>query len=330
MSTGTISRPIQLLRARGVDPGAVAARAGLDPRAVDDPSALMPFPVAMRFFEEASRALQDPCLGLAVVTDATLDHYGITGFILANHPVLIDGLRDMATHVSRIAPAIQFSVDEGPELTEIRLDVDAPDPGRELFVQDILSGVVKQAPEASGAVWGPVAVHLTQAEVQPTRFRAAFGVLPTFGADRDAVTFRTSDLHRRVPKANPMVLVHMHEAIETQIRKRRAAAGRSADLLQLVGCVVDLGSGTVHRPDGAREALTSKERELLAFFASRANQVVSHESIERDLWGIGKNVLSYAPAVAIRRLRKKIEADPSHPVNLVTVFGEGWKLTLPA
>lgn len=318
-----------LLKARGVDPGLVAARAGLDPRAVDDPSALMPFPVAMRFFEEAALALNDPCLGLTVVTDSTLRNYGITGFILANHPILIDGLRDMAEHVSRIAPALQIKVHEGPIFTEVSLDVDLPGTGAELFVQDVLAGFAKQAPEATGAEWSPVAVTLQQEAVSPERFLAAFGVLPEFGANRNSITFHTRDLHRPVPKADPMVLTHMHEAIETQIRKRRAAAGRSANILALQACVVDLGNGTVHRPDGNRESLTSKERELLAFFASKANQVVTHESIERDLWGIGKNVLSYAPAVAIRRLRKKIEPDASHPVNLVTVFGEGWKLVVP-
>lgn len=318
-----------LLKARGVDPGQVAARAGLDPRAVDDPSALMPFTVAMRFFEEASVALDDPCLGLTVVTDATLKNYGITGFILANHPILAEGLRDMAEHVARIAPAIHLELQEGPMLSEMSIRLDCAGPGADLFVQDVLAGLAKHAPEATGGDWGVVAVHLCQAECCPDRFEATFGVTPTFGADRNSLTFRTKDLRRVVPRADPMVLTHMHEAIETQIRKRRAAAGRSASVLSLRGCVIDLGSGTVHRPDGEREALTSKERELLAFFASKANAVVTHESIERDLWGIGKNVLSYAPAVAIRRLRKKIEEDPSHPTNLVTVFGEGWKLIVP-
>ncbi len=318
-----------LLKARGVEPGQIAARAGLDSRAVDDPSALMPFPVAMRFFEEASLALNDPCLGLTVVNDATLKNYGITGFILANHAVLIDGLRDMAEHVARIAPAIQIQVHDGPILTEVSLHIDWPGRGAELLVQDVLAGLAKHAPEATGGDWGVTAVHLRQAEEFPERFLATFGVMPTFGADRNSLTFRTRDLLRTVPKADSMVLTHMHEAIETQIRKRRAAAGRSANVLAISGCVVDLGSGTVHHPDGERESLTSKERELLSFFASKANQIVTHESIERDLWGIGKNVLSYAPAVAIRRLRKKIEADPSHPVNLVTVFGEGWKLVVP-
>ena len=67
----------------------------------------------------------------------------------------------------------------------------------------------------------------------------------------------------------------------------------------------------------------------MEYLASRPNEVVSHEALERDVWGIGKMVITHAPAVAIRRLRQKIEPKGRKPMNLVTVFGEGWRLVVP-
>jgi DNA-binding response OmpR family regulator len=73
---------------------------------------------------------------------------------------------------------------------------------------------------------------------------------------------------------------------------------------------------------------TSRERELLEFFAARPNQVVTHTEIEQAIWHLGSAVISHAPAVAIRRLRQKIEPKGSRPVNLLTMFGDGWKLVV--
>ena len=55
---------------------------------------------------------------------------------------------------------------------------------------------------------------------------------------------------------------------------------------------------------------------------------VGQAALERGLWGIAEHVVSFATAVAVRRLRAKIEADPSQPVNLLTVRGDGWRLVL--
>lgn len=329
VSHAFIVRPLLLLRRRGKEPGDVAVRAGLDRGVVDDPSALFPLTNGLLFFAETARELDDPEIGLTIAADADLRTYGITGFLIANHPTFLSGLRDMERHVHRLVTALQLTVEVDGQHTHVFFDVDDTTPARALIVQDVLGGLVLRGPEATHTAWGPERVRLRQpapADTALHRFTQVFGVTPEFGAAQDVLTYRTTDVEQTVKGADPTVLAHMHEAIETQVRKRRAAAERSAGMLELVGCTVDLASGTVFRAGVEPESLTSKERELLAFFAARPNRVVTHEEIETDLWGIGKHVLSFAPAVAIRRLRKKIEPAPAEPVNLLTVFGEGWKL----
>lgn len=74
--------------------------------------------------------------------------------------------------------------------------------------------------------------------------------------------------------------------------------------------------------------LTSAEYRLLCLLIRNANQVVTRESIFNELWdGLGDFVDDNTLSVYIRRLREKVEEDPSHPQYLFTVrgFGYQWK-----
>ncbi|WP_407320077.1 response regulator transcription factor [Isoptericola halotolerans] len=84
--------------------------------------------------------------------------------------------------------------------------------------------------------------------------------------------------------------------------------------------------GAAHRVlrDGAELALTAREFDLLAWFLARPGQVHDRESLLREVWGWEYGDRSTV-TVHVRRLREKVEADPSRPVRLVTVFGVGYR-----
>jgi OmpR family response regulator RpaB len=75
--------------------------------------------------------------------------------------------------------------------------------------------------------------------------------------------------------------------------------------------------------------LTSIEFRLLHYLASRPGECVSKEVLFREVWGYhdagGNNLVE----VGVRRLREKIERDPSHPQMILTVRGSGYKFRLP-
>jgi DNA-binding winged helix-turn-helix (wHTH) protein/tetratricopeptide (TPR) repeat protein len=79
----------------------------------------------------------------------------------------------------------------------------------------------------------------------------------------------------------------------------------------------------VQTPDGP-VFLTPIERQLLQFLSERPHQVVPLEEILQAVWGYARGSRSQAVHVAIRRLRKKLELDPSQPRHLKTVAGAGW------
>jgi DNA-binding response OmpR family regulator len=72
--------------------------------------------------------------------------------------------------------------------------------------------------------------------------------------------------------------------------------------------------------------LTAKEFELLWFLASHPRHVFSRDQLMARVWGYEAAVDTGTVTVHIRRLREKIEADPSRPRHLQTVWGVGYRL----
>jgi DNA-binding response OmpR family regulator len=80
------------------------------------------------------------------------------------------------------------------------------------------------------------------------------------------------------------------------------------------------------RRDGELLSLTTKEFDLLWFLASNPNQVFSRGQLMHRVWGYSAAVDTGTVTVHIRRLREKLESDPSHPELLETVWGVGYRL----
>jgi DNA-binding response OmpR family regulator len=72
--------------------------------------------------------------------------------------------------------------------------------------------------------------------------------------------------------------------------------------------------------------LTATEFNLLVFLASHPRQVFSRDQLLENVWGYSEYVDPSTVTVHIRRLREKIENDPSKPQLLLTVWGVGYKL----
>ncbi len=76
---------------------------------------------------------------------------------------------------------------------------------------------------------------------------------------------------------------------------------------------------------GKEAALTAKEFDLLWLFARHPNQVFTRAQLLDQVWGYGYYGDPSTVTVTIRRLREKIERDPSQPLHLLTVWGVGYK-----
>ncbi len=71
--------------------------------------------------------------------------------------------------------------------------------------------------------------------------------------------------------------------------------------------------------------LTVKEFDMLYLLARNPRQVFSRDQLLERVWGISEYIDPGTVTVHVRRLREKIEKDPSNPQHLLTVWGVGYK-----
>lgn len=71
--------------------------------------------------------------------------------------------------------------------------------------------------------------------------------------------------------------------------------------------------------------LTAKEFDMLYLLARHPKQVFTREQLLERVWGGALYIDPGTVTVHVRRLREKIEEDPSHPARLLTVWGVGYK-----
>jgi DNA-binding response OmpR family regulator len=75
---------------------------------------------------------------------------------------------------------------------------------------------------------------------------------------------------------------------------------------------------------GRELSLTSREFDLLGFLVAHPGVAYSRDQLLKDVWGWSFGDHSTV-TVHVRRLREKVEQDPTHPVRLVTVWGVGYR-----
>ncbi len=78
---------------------------------------------------------------------------------------------------------------------------------------------------------------------------------------------------------------------------------------------------------GKEVNLTPMEFELLYFLAANSGQVFDRETLFREVWGYEYVGETNLVDVCVRRLREKVEIEPSKPRIIMTVRGVGYKLS---
>ena len=87
--------------------------------------------------------------------------------------------------------------------------------------------------------------------------------------------------------------------------------------------VVDSDRHTAYRA-GVELALTAREFDLLRFLVAHPGHAFSRDELLRQVWGWSFGDQSTV-TVHVRRLREKVESDPTEPARLVTVWGVGYR-----
>jgi DNA-binding response OmpR family regulator len=112
--------------------------------------------------------------------------------------------------------------------------------------------------------------------------------------------------------------------VRTVLRRTEPEVAR-AERLSLAGIEIDARSREVTK-GGEALRLTAKEFDLLWFMANHPRQVFSRDQLMDRVWGYEAALDTGTVTVHVRRLREKIEDDPSRPRFLETVWGVGYRI----
>ena len=109
------------------------------------------------------------------------------------------------------------------------------------------------------------------------------------------------------------------------VLRRTDSAPEPQQTISFADVEVDTSAREV-RKGGVLVELTMREFDLLHFLASHPRHVSSRDQLMDRVWGYTSAVETGTVTVHMRRLREKIETDPTDPRHLTTVWGVGYRL----
>jgi len=121
---------------------------------------------------------------------------------------------------------------------------------------------------------------------------------------------------------SPQELVSRVKAV---LRRTRGSAPTSAERPLIFDDLCIDPKTRLVEVSGEEKSLTAKEFDLLWVLARHPRQVFNRDQLLDLVWGLTEYVDPSTVTVHVRRLREKIEPDPSNPSHIHTVWGVGYK-----
>ena len=150
-------------------------------------------------------------------------------------------------------------------------------------------------------------------------------VLSVRESERDKVTALDQGADDYLTK--PFSAEELLARIRVALRHAAHERGREPGEIVSGGLVIDLAGHLVTR-DGVEVKLTATEFRLLAYLATNAGRVLTHQAILSHVWDpADADRLEYL-RVYIRQLRKKLEDDPEHPRMILNEPGIGYRFVI--
>ena len=144
------------------------------------------------------------------------------------------------------------------------------------------------------------------------------------GLELGADDYITKPFSIRELTARVKALMRRVREIESQAAEPEASAE-----VRVGGLTIDTEKRRVFL-DEDEVVLTAKEYDLLTLLARHPGQAFNREQLLDRVWHYQHEGYNHTVNSHINRLRAKVEADPSHPVYIQTVWGYGYRFADPA
>lgn len=129
--------------------------------------------------------------------------------------------------------------------------------------------------------------------------------------------------------SKPFSVAQLVSRVEAVLRRSQVGI-EQASIIEMVGDVQVDTENLSGRSGADTLVFTRREMEILKYLAKHSSRPVSREELLTSVWGYARNldIETRTVDIHIAKLRRKIEADPKEPVNLLTVRGAGYRLMI--
>ncbi len=125
--------------------------------------------------------------------------------------------------------------------------------------------------------------------------------------------------------AKPFEPAELLARVRAVLRRAEGGVGVGMTKIKVAGFQLDPTKGRLVRPDGHIVDLSPIETRLLYTLMRHAGRTLTHNQIFDHVWGYDHFSTPNELAVYVRRLRRKIEPDPTNPRYLLTERGVGYR-----
>lgn len=143
-------------------------------------------------------------------------------------------------------------------------------------------------------------------------------------SDKVAALDAGADDYLTKPFSVDELLARLRVALR-RVRYDSARTQGESSMYENGGLKIDYAAGCAYR-DGEEVHLTPIEYKLLCLLAKNTGKVLTHNYILNEVWGSSSASDTPSLRVFMATLRKKLEADPSHPQYIQTHIGVGYRM----
>lgn len=155
-----------------------------------------------------------------------------------------------------------------------------------------------------------------------TEYKPTLPVIIVSARDGDEDIIKGLDLGADEFVTKPFSPRTLVARVKANLRRIAISSAAAEESLKFDDYILLLNSNVLKK-GATKIPLSIKEYAVLEYMVKNAGKILSPEQIYQDVWKTEFGDIT-AVAVYIQRLRKKIETDPSNPIYIKTIFGQGY------
>ncbi len=238
---------VELAESLGLNANAMLRKAGLVPRALDDPETPVSVTAVRQLLETSAQAAGVEDFGLRLASQRRLSNLGPISLVLREEPTGLQALESLCRYLRLLNASLLTRIEQGPELVIIREEflIDQTAPTRQSM--ELAIGVMfRILRELLGPGWKPLRVCFSHRAPQDlATHRALLGPNVEFNCEFNGIVCARVDLEARLPRTDPDMARYARQYLDTALARTRVDA--RATVRQLIGALLPGGRCTAEQ-----------------------------------------------------------------------------------